>query len=236
MKADFLTRLNQARAARMPCALLTRLHDGQQRFVTLEDIDGDPLRDALATAFRMNKSSVVEDAGEKYFLTVQAPALRIIVLGAVHVSQSMAGMARLLGYDLIVVDPRTAFASEARFPGTEVVAQWPDTALPALGLDAFTAFVALTHDPKIDDPGLYLALKSPCFYIGALGSRKTHARRVERLQEAGFSAEDIARIHAPIGLNIGGVSPAEIALSIMAEITAQLRLPAKQERLAQQGS
>ena len=235
MKADYLARLNQARAARIACALITRLRDGQQRFVTFAEIADDPLHDALATAFRLNKSCVAEVADEKYFLTIQAPPLRIIVLGAVHVSQSMAGMARMLGYDLVVVDPRTAFASDARFPETQVVAQWPDIALPALGLDAFTAFVALTHDPKIDDPGLHLALKSPCFYVGALGSRKTHARRVERLQQAGFSADDIARIHAPIGLNIGGVSPAEIALSIMAEITAKLRLPAKEERLARQG-
>jgi xanthine dehydrogenase accessory factor len=235
MKADYLARLNQFRAERQPCALVTHLKDGTQRFLTLADMDNDPLHAELAQAFRLNKSAVVEREGEKYFITIQAPPLRIIVLGAVHVSQSMAGLARLLGYDLMVVDPRTAFASETRFPDTQVVAEWPDQALPALGLDAFTAFVALTHDPKIDDPGLELALKSPCFYIGALGSRKTHARRIERLQKAGFTEADLARIHAPIGLNIGGVSPAEIALSIMAEITATLRLPAKAERLAQQG-
>jgi len=235
MKADYLARLNQFRAERQPCALVTHLKDGTQRFLTLADMDHDPLHAELAQAFRLNKSAVVEREGEKYFITIQAPPLRIIVLGAVHVSQSMAGMARLLGYDLMVVDPRTAFASETRFPDTRVVAEWPDQALPALRLDAFTAFVALTHDPKIDDPGLELALKSPCFYIGALGSRKTHARRIERLQKVGFTEADLARIHAPIGLNIGGVSPAEIALSIMAEITATLRLPAKAERLAQQG-
>jgi xanthine dehydrogenase accessory factor len=235
MKADYLARLNQFRAERQPCALVTHLKDGTQRFLTLADMDHDPLHAELAQAFRLNKSAVVEREGEKYFITIQAPPLRIIVLGAVHVSQSMAGMARLFGYDLMVVDPRTAFASETRFPDTRVVAEWPDQALPALRLDAFTAFVALTHDPKIDDPGLELALKSPCFYIGALGSRKTHARRIERLQKVGFTEADLARIHAPIGLNIGGVSPAEIALSIMSEITATLRLPAKAERLAQQG-
>jgi len=235
MKADYLARLNQFRAERQPCALVTHLKDGTQRFLTLADMDHDPMHAELAQAFRLNKSAVVEREGEKYFITIQAPPLRIIVLGAVHVSQSMAGMARLLGYDLMVVDPRTAFASETRFPDTRVVAEWPDQALPALRLDAFTAFVALTHDPKIDDPGLELALKSPCFYIGALGSRKTHARRIERLQKVGFTEADLARIHAPIGLNIGGVSPAEIALSIMSEITATLRLPAKAERLAQQG-
>ena len=232
MKAPYLARLNEERTARRPCALVTRLRDGEQRFVSFADIADDPLHDALAEAFRLNKSSVVDVEGDKYFLTIQAPPLRILVLGAVHVSQSMASMAALLGHDLIVVDPRTAFASDARFPDTQVVAEWPDHALPKLGLDAFTAFVALTHDPKIDDAGLHLALKSQCFYIGALGSRKTHAKRIERLQAAGFTPDDLARIHAPIGLNIGGVSPAEIALSILAEITAQLRLPAKKRVLA----
>lgn len=227
MKAHDLALLNQERTARRACALITRLKDGEQRFVTQDALADDPLHAELATAFRLDKSAVVEVDGEKYFLKIQSPPLRILVLGAVHVSQSMATMAQLLGHDLIVVDPRTAFASQERFPDTQVIAQWPDLALPALGLDAHTAFVALTHDPKIDDPGLHLALRSPCFYIGALGSRKTHARRIERLKEAGFSDQDLARIHAPIGLNIGGVSPAEIALSILAEITATLRLPAK---------
>ena len=227
MKAHDLALLNQERTARRACALITRLKDGEQRFVTQDALAGDPLHAELASAFRLDKSAVVEVDGEKYFLKIQSPPLRILVLGAVHVSQSMATMAQLLGHDLIVVDPRTAFASQERFPDTQVIAQWPDLALPALGLDAHTAFVALTHDPKIDDPGLHLALRSPCFYIGALGSRKTHARRIERLKEAGFSDQDLARIHAPIGLNIGGVSPAEIALSILAEITATLRLPAK---------
>ena len=227
MKAPHLTRLNEERHARRACALVTRLKDGEQRFITQDEIAGDALHAELAAAFRMNKSAVVEQDGEKYFLKIQSPPLRILVLGAVHVSQSMASMARLLGHDLIVVDPRTAFASQERFPETQVIAEWPDVALPRLGLDAHTAFVALTHDPKIDDPGLHLALKSPCFYIGALGSRKTHARRIERLKEAGFSDADLSRIHAPIGLNIGGVSPSEIALSILAEITATLRLPAK---------
>ena len=227
MKIEHLTRLNQERAARRACALVTRLTDGEQRFVTADAMAADPLHEALSSAFRLNKSGVVEQDGEKYFLKIETPPLRILVLGAVHVSQSMAVMARLLGHDLIVVDPRTAFASQDRFPDTQVIAEWPDVALPRLGLDAHTAFVALTHDPKIDDPGLHLALRSPCFYIGALGSRKTHARRIERLQQAGFSDAEIARIHAPIGLNIGGISPAEIALSILGEITATLRLPAK---------
>ncbi len=232
MKSAFLAQLNAHRAARLSCALITRLSDGEQRFVSFDAIAADPLHAALELAFRQNKSGVVEQDGEKYFLTIQTPPLRILVLGAVHVSQNMAVMARLLGHDVIVVDPRTAFASSARFPDTQVIAEWPDQALPRLGLDAFTAFVALTHDPKIDDPGLHLALQSPCFYIGALGSRKTHARRVERLRAAGFDEASVARIHAPIGLNIGGISPSEIALSILAEITAVLRLPASPPSVA----
>jgi len=135
--------------------------------------------------------------------------------------------ARLLGYDVTIVDPRTAFASVERFPEVQVIAEWPDTALPPLGIDRYTAFVALTHDPKIDDPALAYALGSGCFYVGALGSRKTHARRVERLTAQGVSAADIARIHAPIGLPIGAVSPPEIAVAILGEITARLRQPAE---------
>ncbi|MBV9955773.1 MAG: XdhC family protein, partial [Pseudolabrys sp.] len=130
---------------------------------------------------------------------------------------------RMLGYDVVIVDPRTAFASVERFPDVKIIAEWPDKALPPLGIDRYTAFVALTHDPKIDDPALLHALSKDCFYIGALGSKKTHARRVERLKAAGLGEAEIARIHAPIGLAIGAVSPAEIAVSIMAEITARLR-------------
>jgi xanthine dehydrogenase accessory factor len=135
-------------------------------------------------------------------------------------------MARMLNYDVTIVDPRTAFATVDRFPEIKVIPDWPDTALPPLGIDQYTAFVALTHDPKIDDPALLHALQRDCFYIGALGSKKTHARRVARLKEQGVSEADIARVHAPIGLQIGAVSPAEIAVAIMAEITARLRQPA----------
>jgi xanthine dehydrogenase accessory factor len=160
----------------------------------------------------------------KVFLTVHVPAPRIVVTGAVHISQALAPIAKLLGYDVTIVDPRTAFASQERFPDVKVIAEWPDVALPPLAVDRYTAFVALTHDPKIDDPALTHALKRDCFYIGALGSKKTHARRVERLKGEGLTDADLARIHAPIGLAIGAVSPAEIAVSIMGEITARLRL------------
>jgi len=166
------------------------------------------------------------------FLTVYVPPPRLVITGAVHISQALAPLARLLGYDLTIVDPRTAFASPERFPDVKLIAQWPDEALPPLGIDRYTAFVALTHDPKIDDPALLHALSRDCFYIGALGSKKTHARRVERLKAQGIEDAAIARIHAPIGLAIGAVSPAEIAVAIMGEITATLRLDKERGALA----
>jgi xanthine dehydrogenase accessory factor len=159
----------------------------------------------------------------KVFLTVHVPPPRLVITGAVHISQALAPMARMLNYDVTIVDPRTAFASAERFPDLNVIAEWPDTALPPLNIDRYTAFAALTHDPKIDDPALTHALARDCFYIGALGSKKTHGRRVERLKAQGVTDAQIARIHAPIGLAIGAVSPSEIAVSIMAQITASLR-------------
>ncbi len=228
MDIALLSALNAARAARQPCAVVTDLADGSGRFVRPEQLvqaplAGTPLSEALANGFRTGKSGTVEIGGSKLFLTVQVPPVRLIVIGAVHISQAMAPMAAEVGFEMIVVDPRTAFASPERFPDVQVIAEWPDVALPPLGVDAYTAFVALTHDPKIDDPGLVHALQRNCFYIGALGSRKTHGRRVERLQAAGFGLEDIGRIRAPIGLNIGAVSPAEIAVSIIGEVIATLR-------------
>src|SRR5512143_3629923 len=172
----------------------------------------------------MAKSGMEETPRGRFFLTVYVPSPRLVVTGAVHISQTLAPIGQLLGYDVTIVDPRTAFASIERFPDVKVVAEWPDVALPPIGIDRYTAFVALTHDPKIDDPGLSIALKSDCFYIGALGSRKSHARRVERLKtERGFSDNDIGRIHSPIGLDIGAVSPSEIAVAIIGEITQALR-------------
>ena len=173
---------------------------------------------------RADKGRVQTDPdGEDWFLNPFNPPLRLVILGAVHIAQPLAKIAELANYDVTVVDPRTAFASEERFPGVKLVTEWPDEAMEKIELDTRTAVVTLTHDPKLDDPGLHAALKSPCFYIGALGSRKTHGTRVERLTEAGFSEEDIARIHGPVGLNIGARSPAEIAISIMAEMTERLR-------------
>jgi xanthine dehydrogenase accessory factor len=223
MKLEILAALNAEREARRAAVLVTDVASGEQRLVREADLAGDPLADLLAERLRMGKSGMAETPQGDVFLTVQAPPVRIVVTGAVHISQALVPIARLLGHDIAIVDPRTAFATADRFPDAPVYAEWPDDVLPKLGVDRYTAFVALTHDPKIDDPGLVHALKSRCFYVGALGSRKTHARRVERLMAAGFTEADIARIHAPIGLAIGAISPAEIALSIMGEITATLR-------------
>ncbi len=224
MDLSLLSKLNEERSARRAAVLVTDMASGQQRLVLEAALLSDPLSSVLSDALRMGKSGVVESTEGKLFLTVQAPIVRIVAIGAVHISQALVPMAQQLGFDVVIVDPRTAFASAERFPNVEMHAEWPDVALPKLGVDRYTAFVMLTHDPKIDDPALHLALKSTSFYIGALGSRKTHAMRVERLKEAGFSEDEIARIHAPIGLNIGGISPAEVALSILAQITAKLRL------------
>ena len=223
MDLSTLAALNAARAARTASVLVTDLITGESRLVEEGAIAHDVLAAELSRALASGKSGSVEVEGRRLFLTVQAPPVRLIAIGAVHISQALAPLAAVLGFDMTVVDPRTAFASPERFPGVPVVAEWPDEALPPLGVDRYTAFVALTHDPKIDDPALDHALRRECFYVGALGSRKTHARRVERLMARGFDDAAVARIRAPIGLNIGGVSPAEIALSIAGEIVATLR-------------
>jgi xanthine dehydrogenase accessory factor len=221
VKLALLSALNDKIAAREPAAIVTELASGEARLVLPETASGDPLAEALHEAFRTGRSGVVAEGAA--FINVHLPPVKLVITGAVHISQALAEIARVAGLDCAIVDPRTAFATEERFTGIRVLAEWPDEALPKLGLDRFTAFVALTHDPKIDDPGLHAALRAGCFYIGALGSRKTHARRVERLSEAGFSADDIALIRAPIGLDIGAVSPAEIAVSIAAEIIGAMR-------------
>jgi xanthine dehydrogenase accessory factor len=232
MKLATLAELNAERAARRPVIVVTDVANGEQRLVKAKDFAADPLHAELAAALRMGKSGSVEVAGKKLFLNVYAPTARLVVIGAVHISQALAPIAQSLGYDVTVVDPRTAFASPERFPNVPLIAEWPDEALPPLNIDHYTAFVALTHDPKIDDPALLHAFQRDCFYIGALGSRKTHGKRGERLRAQGAKESDIARIHAPIGLAIGAVSPSEIAVSIMAEITAQLRLPPKEKEAA----
>jgi xanthine dehydrogenase accessory factor len=232
MKLATLAELNAERAARRPVIVVTDTANGEQRLVKAKDFAADPLKAELAAALRMGKSGTIEAGGKKLFLNVYAPTARLVVIGAVHISQALAPMAQSLGYDVTIVDPRTAFASPERFPNVPLIAEWPDEALPPLNVDRYTAFVALTHDPKIDDPALLHAFQRDCFYIGALGSRKTHAKRGDRLKAQGAKEADIARIHAPIGLAIGAISPAEIAVSIMAEITAQLRLPPKEKEQA----
>ena len=223
MRLDLLAALNAERAARRAAVLVTELAGDEQRLVREDEIAKDPLGEVLEDRLRSGKSGIVEAQGRQWFLTVQAPPVRLLVVGAVHISQALAPMARLLDLDVTIVDPRTAFATPERFPGVPVLAEWPEEALPRLGLDRYTALAALTHDPKIDDPALTAALRSGCFYVGALGSKKTHARRVERLASAGFSEAQIGRIHAPIGLDIGAVSPAEIAVAVLAEIIGALR-------------
>ena len=217
MKKALLSEIVAARRERRAIAVVTDLGSGAQRIVTRAEAVSDPVLDK---AFRFDKSGV---EGEQ-FITIHNPKLRLVIIGAVLIAQGVIPMAQAAGYDVTVVDPRGAFATGARFPEIDLRAEWPDEVLPQLGLDGRTALLALTHDPKIDDPALQLALRSEAFYIGALGSKKTQASRVERLKAASFSDEAIARIHGPIGMNIGAVGAAEIAISIMAEMTKCLRL------------
>jgi xanthine dehydrogenase accessory factor len=223
MHLSVLAALNAERAARRAAILVTDVTSGEQRLVREGDVSRDPAAPLFEERFRSGKSGVVEVDGKQLFLNVQVPPVKAVVVGAVHISQALTPMAKGLDLDLTIIDPRTAFATPERFPDVPVLAEWPDAALPRLGLDRYTALLALTHDPKIDDPALIAALKAECFYIGALGSKKTHARRVERLKEAGFGEAEIARVHAPIGLDIGAVSPAEIAVAILGEMVAALR-------------
>jgi xanthine dehydrogenase accessory factor len=227
MKLEILKALNAERGGRRAAVVVTDVASGEQRLVKAADVAADPLKEVIEKHIRRGKSGMAETPKGKFFLTVHVPPSQLVITGAVHISQALAPMARLVGYDVTIVDPRTAFASIERFPDVKVIAEWPDVALPPLGIDRYTAFVALTHDPKIDDPALTHALARDCFYIGALGSKKTHARRIERLKAQGLSDAALARIHAPIGLQIGAVSPSEIAVAIMGEITAELRQSAE---------
>jgi xanthine dehydrogenase accessory factor len=223
LRLDILSSLNTERAARRAVVIVTDVASGEQRLVKATDMKADPLADLLDKRLRSGKSGMEETPQGKVFLTVYVPPPKLVITGAVHISQALGPMAKMLGYDVTIVDPRTAFATPERFPDVKVLAQWPNDALPPLGIDRYTAFAALTHDPKIDDPALMHALSRECFYIGALGSKKTHGRRVERLKAQSISDDQLARIHAPIGLSIGAVSPPEIAVAIMAEIIARLR-------------
>jgi xanthine dehydrogenase accessory factor len=224
VKLDTLKSLNAERAARRAVLIVTDPESGDQRLVKAAEVNTDPLKNLLEDRLRSGKSGMVETDEARVFVTVHVPPPRLVITGAVHISQALAPIAQLVGYDVTIVDPRTAFATSQRFPDVAVIADWPDVVLPTLNIDHYTAFVALTHDPKIDDPALVHVLERDCFYIGALGSKKTHARRLARLKEQGVSDAALSRINAPIGLAIGAVSPAEIAVAIMAQITARLRL------------
>jgi xanthine dehydrogenase accessory factor len=218
-----LAKIAEAQSAQRGAVLATDLATGRTTALVEGDgVDG-ALADAAATAVAEDASRTVDVAGRSVFLNVFAPPRRLALVGAVHIAQALAPMATLAGYAVTIIDPRSAFATEARFPGVAISREWPDEALAAFKPDRRTAVVTLTHDPKLDDPALAAALRSKAFYIGALGSRKTHATRLARLKEQGFGAADIARIHGPVGLAIGAVSPAEIALSILAEITRERR-------------
>jgi len=221
-RADRLAAFNAERTTRRPCILVTNIASGKQRLVRAADVDSEPMADILTERLRLGKSGIVEWGGEELFLRVETPPVRLVVIGAVHVSQMLAPIVSLAGFDMIIIDPRNAFATPERFPGVQLISEWPEVALASLHLDHYTAMVLLTHDPRIDDQGLTEALRADCFYIGALGSRKTHANRLERMRAKGFGDAALKRIHAPIGLDIGAVSPAEIAVSIAGEIIADL--------------
>jgi xanthine dehydrogenase accessory factor len=223
MKAETLAALREARTKRQAVALATRLSDGAETLIYPSQASG-PLADDAAVvaaahrAMASGRSDTIDVGGHKIFVHVYVPPARLIVVGAVHIAQALAPMASLMDFDVTVIDPRRAFASDSRFPGVKVMQDWPDEALEQLGLDPATAVVTLTHDPKLDDPALEYALKSDAFYVGSLGSKRTHAKRKERLLETGVTEEQFSRIHGPVVLSIGAKSPSEIAVSILAQI------------------
>ncbi len=219
-----LRSLLEAQQQRQPVALITNLANGDQRLIGADEFADDQLAAALADGFRFDHSTVVRSEEGEFFVNIHNPPLKLIVIGAVHIAQALIPMAHAAAYDVTVIDPRGAFATPERFPNVELKEAWPDEALDGIDLDSRTALLALTHDPKIDDPALAAALKSDCFYVGALGSKKTHAGRIERLTRLGFSREQQQRIHAPIGLAIGARGAPEIAIAIMAEMTKVLRV------------
>jgi len=230
MKFASVRALNEARRARRPIVLVTDTQGGEERVVDADAFTTDPLAETIAERIRTGKSGMLDDG--RTFLTVHVPPPRLVVIGAVHISQALAPMARLAGFDMRVIDPRTAFATPERFPDIQLFDEWPQEVLAREPLDPFTALAALTHDPKIDDVPLLSAMEAQCFYIGALGSRKTHGARLERLREQGAPEDGLERIHAPIGLDIGAQSPAEIAVAVLAEVIGQLRRRPAEKRAA----
>jgi xanthine dehydrogenase accessory factor len=223
MRLETLHILNLHRAARRLCALVTPLDGGEPWIVCADQPGaGQPLWKKIQEQLRLARSAVVEEDSRRYFVNVHAPSPRLVIIGAVHVAQALAQMAHLTGLNVVVVDPREAFVTVARFPDAQLIAEWPDVALRGIGLDASTALAVLSHVPKIDDAALVLGLTSDCFYIGALGSKKAHDSRVERLRAVGVGPDQIARVRAPIGLDIGAVSPAEIAVAVLGEVILAL--------------
>ncbi|MBX3577108.1 MAG: XdhC family protein [Rhizobiaceae bacterium] len=223
MDAASLALLNAERRARRAALLLTELSAGTDRVIREGDRVEGELGEAVAKAFRTGLSTAVTAGGNSYFLNVHLPKPRLVAIGAVHISQALAPMAKVAGLDMEIIDPRTAFATADRFPDVTLHADWPEDVLKAHPFDGYTAVAALSHDPKIDDVPLKAALDAGCFYVGALGSRKTHARRVERLAALGATPAQIASIRAPIGLPINASSPAEIAVAVLAEVIGALR-------------
>ncbi len=227
LKRDLLDRLILARERKLPAAHLRWLASGREQLIIGDEVNDLASDEAAVTAvrdaLRSDKGVSVETEHGILFVQPFNPPLRLIVVGAVHIAQSLVPMAALSGYEAVVIDPRRSFASDRRFPDVAVSQDWPDEALEALSIDARTAVVTLTHDPKLDDPALDVALRSPAFYIASLGSRRTHAARLERLKALGHGDDALQRIHGPAGLALGAVSPAEIAVSVMAEMTRVLR-------------
>jgi xanthine dehydrogenase accessory factor len=224
MLKTVLDKVLDDRAAKRPVIVATTLASGVQQIIHHEDTAAlGPVGEAAEKAFASDHSVTIDTPDGEVFLHVHNPPLRMVVIGAVHTAQQLVPMAIMAGYAVTVIDPRGAFATPERFPGVDLRPEWPDEVWPGLGVDRRTAVIALTHDPKIDDPALTAALNGPAFYIGALGSTRTHAKRVERLGEAGIPEDTLRRLHAPIGLDIGARGPAEIAISILAEVTATLR-------------
>lgn len=225
MRREIFSHLQTARRSKTPVALVDGLDGSTQALVFADRVEGDlpdPVIAEARTRLRDNRSGVAEIADGKWFVDCHNPPLRLIIVGAVHISQTLVPMAAIAGYEVIVIDPRASFATADRFPNVRLIDDWPDEAMEALAPDNRTAVVTLTHDPKLDDPALEIVLRSDAFYVTCLGSRRTHAKRVERLKAMGFDDAAIGRIHAPAGLDIGAVSPAEIAVSILAELTAVL--------------
>ncbi|MCK9382651.1 MAG: XdhC family protein [Sulfuritalea sp.] len=221
MKRAALARIAEAQRRRFPLVAVTRLEDGVQCLLDAETVDGElllsPAQLTEARSLLSSGRSMPLAGADGLFARAYVPSPRLLIVGAVHIAQALSRMAEAAGFEVVVIDPRGAFASAERFPGIQLTDEWPDEALARLGLDGATALVALSHDPKLDDPALELALPSKVFYIGALGSRRTHEKRLERLRAAGLEAL-LGRIHSPIGLDLGGRSPAEIAVAILAEV------------------